>query len=124
MGLGLEADTDVLNGARKHRVGDTGESTGGVVLAIGQIALLGGAGKVAGFEPAAGLVEGAELDRDTGTDTEERGQSALVESERTLGLPNGLGGGEGVGVGSRGLETDLDNIKRLAWRENVSNVVI
>lgn len=87
MRLGLEPDTDMLDGGGQDGIRDTGESARGVVLPVRQrlrgigdlldrFALGGG---VAGFEGATGVVECAELDGDAGADAEEWGESALVE---------------------------------------------
>jgi hypothetical protein len=109
VGLALQADTDMLDGAREDRVGDTGEGASAEVLAVGEF----GAG-VAGLEPAAGGVEGAKLDGDASTNADKGGESALVEGEGALVLVDGGGGVEGGGVLVGGLQTDLDDIKRLA----------
>lgn len=83
MGLCLKTDTDVLDGSRNDAVGDACKGTCAVVLRVGQ----GCAGKgamgrrVAVFEPPAGGVEAAELDRDAGADAEKGGQGSLVEGE-------------------------------------------
>jgi hypothetical protein len=39
MGLSLETDTDVFDGAGEDRVGDTREATGEVVLAVAEAAI-------------------------------------------------------------------------------------
>lgn len=62
VGLGLQADADVFDGAGDDAVGEAGEGAGEVVLGVGE----GGGGGVAGFEGAAGVVEGGELDGDLG----------------------------------------------------------
>ena len=64
VGLRLQADTHVLYGRREEGVGDAGEGARGEVLRVGE----GVGGGVASLKPAAGLVEGAELDRDAGAD--------------------------------------------------------
>lgn len=117
MGLRLQPDADVLDGARDDAVGDAGEGAGGVVLGVGE----GGAGGTAPEEGvlvlkvAAGGVEAAELDRDAGADAEERGERALVEGEGPLVAPDAGGGGEGRDAGRRGgLEADLDDVEGLA----------
>jgi hypothetical protein len=46
----------------------------------------------------------------TGTDTNQRSQSSLVESSRTLGLENLLGALRGAGVLGGGLQAHLDNV--------------
>lgn len=63
VGLCLQADADVLYGAGEGGVGDAGKGARGVVLAVGEgfcVVVF----EVAGFEGAAGVVEGAELDGD------------------------------------------------------------
>lgn len=74
MRLGLHPDAHVLDGAGDDGVGDAGEGARGVVLAVGE-GWGGGGGElgVAGFEAAAGVVEGAELDGDAGADADEGG---------------------------------------------------
>jgi len=76
--LRLQPDADVLDRAGQDGVGQPGKGARQVVLAIGQ---LGAAGRllVAALEGAAGVVEGAELDRDAGADADEGGQGAFVE---------------------------------------------
>jgi len=49
-------------------------------------------GSVAVLKPAAGGVEGTELDGDAGADAEERGEGALVEGGRALVGEDGAGG--------------------------------
>lgn len=112
VGLALQADTDVLDGAGQAGVGDAGKGAGGVVLAVAE----GARGLVALLEPAAGGVEAGKLDRDAGADTDERGQGALVEGEGALGLVDGGRGLQGPRVLGCGLEADLDNVKGLACR--------
>ena len=58
--LGLETDTDVLDGAREDGVRDTGEASGHVVLTIRQ-AGVGVFLLIESFETSACLVEGTEL---------------------------------------------------------------
>lgn len=64
VGLCLQADAHVLDGAGDDAVGDAGEGAGEVVLGVAQLA--GGIGGLGGSVPggklAAGVVEGAELD--------------------------------------------------------------
>lgn len=62
VGLGLQPDADVFDGAGDDAVGEAGEGAGEVVLGVGE----GGGGGVAGFEVAARVVEGGELDGDLG----------------------------------------------------------
>jgi len=65
VGLCLQADTHVLDGAGNNTVGDAGEGTREVVLGVAQSAVGIGClgGSVPGGKLAAGVVEGAELDR-------------------------------------------------------------
>lgn len=117
VGLALEADADVFNGPGEEGVCESGEGAGGKILAVGEVCGLeggGGGGGVAGFEPAAGRVEGAELDGDAGADADEGGQGALVEGEGALVLVDGGGGVQGRGVLGCGLEADLDDVEGLA----------
>lgn len=113
MGLTLQADTDVLDGRRQHRVGNTGKRTGKEVLPVREARLAGGV-LVACLEPAAGRVVGAKLDGDAGTDTNQRREGAFVEGERAFGLVDGRGGLQGARVLGGGLETDLDDVEGLA----------
>ena len=116
MGLALQADADVLDRAGEDGVGDAGKGAGGGELGVGQVrGRAAGGVSVAGLDPAAGLVEGAELNRDAGADADERGESALVEGEGALGLVDFGGGIEGGRVLRSCLEADLDNVKGLTW---------
>lgn len=60
MGLGLKTDTDVLDRAREDGVGDTGETSGHVVLDVGETGV-GVFLLVEGFQTPAGLMEGTKL---------------------------------------------------------------
>lgn len=119
MRLRLKSDAHVLDGARDDRVGDAGEGSRGVVLAVTQVGDARDEGFVtlgtALLEEAAGRVEGAELDGDAGADAQKGGQGALVEGERAFVLVDGGGGGEGGGVLGGGLEADFDYVEGLAW---------
>lgn len=71
MGLGLQPDTDMLDWARDDGISETGEGSGAVVLRIREVG--GGecrSGGIVGLELAAGKAECAELDRNTGSDTD------------------------------------------------------
>lgn len=61
--LGLQTDTDVLDGSGENGVGDTGETTSKIVLAIGKgrvgVFLL-----VELFQTSTGFMESAELNTD------------------------------------------------------------
>ena len=109
--LRLQPDADVLDGAGQRRVGHAGEGARREVLGVGE----GVGGLVAALEPAAGLMEGAELDRDAGADADERRERALVEGQGALLLIDRSRGREGARVGRRGLEADLDDVEGLAW---------
>lgn len=65
VGLRLQPDPDVLDGAGEDGVGEAGEGAAGVELPVGE---RGRAvvERVAGFELPAGVVEAAELDGDLG----------------------------------------------------------
>jgi hypothetical protein len=119
--LALQTNADVFDGAGEDRVGDTGESARARVFGVGQVGRTA-RGLVALLEPPTGFVEGAELDGDAGADSNEGGQSALVKGEGAFVAVDGGGGVEGGRVLGRGLETDLDNIKGLAWESAVSRV--
>ncbi len=73
VGLGLQADADVFDGAGDDGVGDAGEGAGEVVLGVGEGGVGGAGGAVGLFELAAGVVEGAELDGYAGADADEGG---------------------------------------------------
>lgn len=113
--LALQADADVLDGARQRRVGHAGEGARGKVLRVAEAGWVAAAG-VAGLEPAARGVECAELDGHAGADADERRQRALVEGEGSFMLVDGSGGFEGARVLGRCLETDFDDVKGLAWQ--------
>ena len=96
----------------ENRVGETGESAGGVVLAVcqgGWLAFTSGM-EVPFFESAASVVEGTELHRDTGADADERCEGAFVESEWAFVGEYRRGTGDGAGVFGCCLETDFDDI--------------
>lgn len=114
--LALQADADVLDGARQRRVGHAGEGARGKVLRVAEAGRAVAAAGVAGFEPAARGVECAELDGHAGADADEGRQRALVEGEGALVLVDGGGGFEGACVLGRCLETDFDDVKGLAWQ--------
>ena len=76
--------------------------------------------QIAFLEYAASVVEGAELDRDAGANTDQGSESALVEREGPFVLENGAGTGDGAGVFGGGLEADLDYVEGLAWSALVS----
>ena len=96
----------------QNRVGETGESAGGVVLAVcqgGWLAFASGM-EVPFFESAAGVVEGTELDRDTGSDSYERCEGAFVEREWAFMGENRRGTRNSAGVLGCCLETDFDDV--------------
>lgn len=111
--LALQADTDVFDGGGEGGVGDAGKGSGEEVLAVGEVGAGVAVGEVAGFEPAAGRVEGAELDGDAGADTDEGREGALVEGSGAFVLVDGGCGVEGAGVLGCGLEADLDDVEGL-----------
>lgn len=125
--LRLQTDTHVFDRVRQDRIGNTGERTGHEVLSVGEsrirILFL-----VHVLEATARLVECAELDTHlrlrleghwrrigrigtyTGTDTDQRGQSSLVEGEGTLLLEDLGSAIQGTLVLTSGLQADLDDI--------------
>lgn len=113
VGLGLQADAHVLDGAGYDGVGDAREGAGGEVLAVAQVP--GARGGVGGLEVPLRVAEGAELDRDAGADADEGRQRALVEGEGALLRVDGPRGVEGRGVLRRRLQTHLDYVEGLAW---------
>lgn len=113
--LALQADTDVFDGAGEGGVGDSGKGSGEEVLAVGEVGARVAVRQVTGFEPAAGGVEGAELDGDAGADADEGGEGALVEGGGAFVLVDGGCGVEGAGVLGGGLEADLDDVEGLTW---------
>ena len=60
--LGLHSYTDVFYGAGDYGVGDPGEGSGGVVLAVRKSRVQVVGRGVGGFEAPAGVVECSELD--------------------------------------------------------------
>lgn len=58
-------------------------------------------------------MEGAELDRDTGSNTNEGSESTLVKGEGTFVTVDGACGVEGGGVLVGCLKADLDDIEGL-----------
>jgi len=80
VGLGLESDSDVLDGTRDDGVGDAGEGSGEVVLRVGEAGVERCFGGVVGFQAAAGFVESTKLDGDTGADADKGSEGAFVES--------------------------------------------
>lgn len=121
--LALQADADVLDGARQRRVGHAGKGARGEVLRIAEAARLVAAAGVASLEPAPRRVECAKLQGHAGADADERRQRALVEGEGAFVLVDGGGGLEGARVLARRLETDFDDVKGLAWQVLVSSIV-
>ena len=61
MGLGLQPDADVFDGAGDDGVGDTGKGAGQVVLTVREARIEGARCGVGGFEASPRPVEGAEL---------------------------------------------------------------
>lgn len=76
----------MLNRSRDDRICNTGKGARGVVLSIGETWGQRVFGTIVSFEAAASFVEGTELDGDTGTNSDEWGESAFVEGEGALGL--------------------------------------
>jgi hypothetical protein len=60
-------------------------------------------------------VEGTELYGNAGTDTDKRCQSPFIKCEKSFGLVDSLCCYEGIRVSRCGLQSDLDNIKRLPY---------
>lgn len=112
MGLRLQADADVLDGAGEDAVGDAGEGARAEVL---RVAELGGpgAGDVGVFQVAAGGVEGAELDGDAGAYAQQGGEGAFVEGGGALVAQDAGGGVEGGGVGGACLQADFYYVEGL-----------
>lgn len=120
MRLGLQTNTDMLNWAGDNRVGDTRKSTSAIILCVREVGVLTtGAVLVIDLELAFGITEGTELDRNTGSDTNEWCQGSLIERKWPLLGPNLACGLESVGVLGGGLKTDFDDVKWLAWVELV-----
>lgn len=128
VGLRLQTDTDVLDRSRENGVGQTGETTGHVVLAVRKSAI-GVLLLVQLLKASPGFVESTKLHTDlqgismgstsalilgtltyTGTDSDQRGQGTLVESQGTLVLEDLLGAVEGARVLRSRLQPHLDNI--------------
>lgn len=64
MWLRLQADTDMLDGSREHRVGDTGEGSSEVILRVGQTSIGRRLLRVDFLETSPCLMEGTELNAD------------------------------------------------------------
>ena len=100
----------MLNRARDDRVRDAGKGAGEVELPVTEIVGGRSGRQVPRFEPAAGVVEAAELNRHAGADAEEGREGAFVEGEGPFVGPDRAGAVEGGGVLLGGLETDFDDI--------------
>lgn len=114
MRLRLQPDANVLDGARKHRVGDARKGARRVILTIAEV---GGTLtlEIAGLKSTSGVMEAAELDRDAGADAHERGERTFVERERAF-IPVDLGRSvERTRVLLSRLESDFDNVEWLSW---------
>lgn len=112
VGLRLQPDAHVLDGARDDAVGDAGEGARVVVLGVAEVPAL----PVALLKVPLGEAEAAELHRHAGADAQERRQRALVEGEGALLLPDRRRGLERSAVLRAGLQAHLDNVKGLACR--------
>jgi hypothetical protein len=119
MRLRLQPDADMLDGARYHAVGHAGECARRVVLAVAELVNARDEGCVSlgvgRLEPAPRCVEPPKLDGHTCANAEERCQSALVEGEGALILPDGEGRSAGGRVGIAGLQANFDNVEGLTW---------
>lgn len=120
MGLRLQPDAHVLNGARDYRVGDARERARRVVLSVAQV-LLQRPRRVRRLEVPLRVAEGAELDRHARADAQERRQRALVEGERAFFRVDRRRSVEGGTVLCRGLQTHFDYVEGLAC--GISNML-
>jgi hypothetical protein len=111
VGLRLQADADVLDGAGEERVGQTGESSRGVVLSIAHGLASGG---VLRFEGAAGIVVGAELHGHASADSDQGGEGSFVESRGAFFFEDLRGAVGRAGVVGGGLQADFDDVEGLA----------
>ena len=111
MGLGLQADADVLDGAGEEGVGKTRESSREVVLAVAHGFSGGG---ILGFKGAAGVVVSAELDGHAGADSDEGGEGAFVEGRGAFFFEDLGGAVGGAFVVRGGLQADFDDVEGLA----------
>jgi len=68
MRLRLQANAHMFDRTRDNRVGDAGKGTREVELSVTEIGRGFSGSQVSGFQPAAGVVEAAELDGDAGAD--------------------------------------------------------
>lgn len=127
VGLGLKTDTDVLDRAREHGVGYTGERTGQPVLAVRECAV-GILLLIQLLNLATRLVESAKLNTDlwkgldrrdvkpreratyTGTDSDKGSQSTLVESGGALLLEDLGRAVQSTLILRGGLQADLYDI--------------
>lgn len=114
-GLRLKADTDVFDGSSNKAVGDTGDASSKVELAIAE-----GAGATRGivrvFKVALQCLDDAELDRDTRTDTKQWREGALVKGKRPFVADDARGtvGHTGVRARGRRLKSNLEDVQRLS----------
>lgn len=97
MRLRLKAYADVFYGPREHGISDACKGPTGVVLCQAQ----GADRLVARFEKTACKMEATELDRDTGTNADERGEGPFIEGERTFMRPDPSSAIKGAGILSR-----------------------
>ena len=65
-------------------------------------------------------MESTKLDRDTSTDSNERGERAFVKGECPFVAIDGLRGDNGVGIGRTGLKTHFYYVEWLAWEHGIS----
>jgi len=79
MRLRLQANPHVLNRTRDNSVGEAAKRAREVELSVTEIGRRLSGSQISSFEPAAGVVEAAELDGDAGTDAQKRCQGAFVE---------------------------------------------
>ncbi len=103
----------MLNGARDDGIGNAGEGASGVVLAVAEVLGLLPPPLIGGLELALCEAEGTELDRDAGTNAEQRRQRALVKGERALLRVDGPRGVERRRVRRARLQAHLHYVERL-----------
>ena len=89
MRLSLQSDSDMFDRAGENGVRDTSKRASGIVLAVRQCCgTLGVSMEVPLLELAASIVEGAELNRNTGTNADQRSECAFVEGQGPFAREN------------------------------------
>ena len=118
----LQTDTNLLDGTSNHAVCNTARGTGHVKLRLRQVCpLLTVLGSVLRLKDALNILYHTKLDRDTGTDTNQRKFCTLVKSWEPPFLENIANTPQNAGVVTRGcrLNAHLYDIKRPELAQNI-----